>query len=88
MIFNSIDFALFLPIVFILYWFVAKNKLAWQNLLLLGASLFFYAWWDPRFLFLLSFSIFLGYFTGIRIESAKEVNWKKFWFWLSIVLNV
>lgn len=88
MIFNSIDFALFLPIIFILYWFVAKDKLAWQNILLLGASLFFYAWWDPRFLFLLSFSIFLGYITGIRIEAAKEVKWKKFWFWLSIVLNV
>jgi D-alanyl-lipoteichoic acid acyltransferase DltB (MBOAT superfamily) len=88
MIFNSIDFALFLPIIFVLYWFVAKDKLAWQNILLLGASLFFYAWWDPRFLFLLSFSIFLGYVTGIRIESAKEIKWKKFWFWLSIVLNV
>jgi alginate O-acetyltransferase complex protein AlgI len=88
MIFNSLDYALFLPIVLFLYWFVAKGKLAWQNILLLTASLFFYAWWDPRFLFLLSFSTFLGYFSGIRIDVAKSEFWKKFWFWLSILLNI
>jgi serine/threonine protein kinase len=50
--------------------------------------LFFYGSWDWRFLFLLSFSTFLGYFSGIRIENATNVSWRKFWFWLSIVLNV
>jgi alginate O-acetyltransferase complex protein AlgI len=88
MIFNSIEFALFLPIIFFLYWFVAKKHLRFQNQLILAASLFFYAWWDLRFLFLLSFSTFLGYFTGIRIEVSKSDFWKKCWFWLSITLNV
>jgi alginate O-acetyltransferase complex protein AlgI len=88
MIFNSIEFALFFPIVFFLYWFIAGKNIKWQNILLLGASLFFYGCWDWRFVFLLSFSTFLGYFTGIRIEIAKTQSWKKFWFWLSIVLNV
>lgn len=88
MIFNSLEYALFLPLIFGLYWFVAKKHFAWQNLLLLIASLYFYGCWDWRFLFLLSFSTFLGYFTGIRIELAASIHWRKFWFWLSIILNV
>jgi len=88
MIFNSLEFAIFFAVVFFLYWFVTKNNLRLQNLLLLVASLVFYAWWDPRFLFLLSFSIIVGYYSGIRIEDAKTVRWKRFWFWSSIVINV
>jgi alginate O-acetyltransferase complex protein AlgI len=88
MIFNSLEYALFLPLIFALYWFVVNKRVTWQNILLLFASLFFYGSWDWRFLFLLSFSSFLGYFTGIRIEKAGTPKWKKFWFWLSIVLNV
>ena len=53
MLFNSIEFAIFLPIVFILYWFFANKNLKLQNLLLLSASYFFYAWWDWRFLSLI-----------------------------------
>lgn len=88
MIFNSLDFALFLPIVFILYWFVTQKSLTAQNILLLVASYFFYAFWDPRFLLLLMFSTFLDYFTGLRMFDAKTIQWKKFWFWLSIIVNV
>ena len=54
MLFNSIDFAIFLPIVFILYWFVAKNNLKFQNLLIVLASYVFYGWWDWRFLALIA----------------------------------
>jgi alginate O-acetyltransferase complex protein AlgI len=88
MLFNSLNFALFLPIVFILYWFVAKNNLRWQNLLLLVSSYFFYACWDYRFMFLLIFSTFLDYFTGIKINEANGKNNKKFWLWLSIGINL
>jgi len=88
MLFNSIDFALFFPIVFFLYWFVAKNNLRAQNLLLLVASYVFYAWWDPRFLLLLMFSTLLGYFTAIWIHDAKTHRWKRFWFWVSIAANI
>ncbi len=88
MIFNSIDFALFLPIVFCLYWFVTKGSLSIQNILLLASSYFFYAYWDPRFLFLLIFSTFLDYFTGIKMHDAKDEKHKKFWFWLSIIMNI
>jgi D-alanyl-lipoteichoic acid acyltransferase DltB (MBOAT superfamily) len=88
MIFNSIDFAIFLPIIYILYWFVTKRSLTIQNILLLVASYFFYAYWDPRFLLLLVFSTFLDYFTGIRMHDSRNVFWKKAWFWISIIVNV
>lgn len=87
MLFNSLNFAIFLPVVFVLYWFVTNKSLKLQNLLLLLASYFFYACWDYRFLFLLIFSTFLDYFTGIRMFDAKP-GMKRFWFWLSVVVNL
>jgi D-alanyl-lipoteichoic acid acyltransferase DltB (MBOAT superfamily) len=88
MLFNSLNFALFLPIVFLLYWFVTKGNLRNQNILLLISSYFFYACWDWRFLFLLIFSTILDYFTGIKMSEAKNQYSKKFWFWLSISINL
>jgi D-alanyl-lipoteichoic acid acyltransferase DltB (MBOAT superfamily) len=88
MLFNSYSYLLFLPVVFILYWFVFKNNVKKQNLLLLLASYIFYASWDYRFLFLLMFSTFLDYITGIRIADAKSERSRKFWFWLSISVNL
>lgn len=88
MLFNSFSFALFFPIVFILYWFVFNGQLKKQNFLLLIASYFFYACWDFRFLFLLIFSTFLDYYTGIKIEESNNIKTKKFWFWLSIGVNL
>lgn len=88
MLFNSINFALFLPIVFLLYWFVFHKKLNAQNTLLLISSYFFYACWDWRFLFLLAFSTLLDYYTGIKVFESKKIKTKRFWFWLSIFINV
>lgn len=87
MLFNSISFAVFLPIVFALYWLLNKN-LKWQNILLMIASYYFYACWDWRFLFLLVFSTLLDYFTGIMIEKSYKESARKFWFWLSIGTNL
>jgi alginate O-acetyltransferase complex protein AlgI len=88
MLFNSINFAIFLPVVFILYWFVANKKLLAQNVLLLCASYFFYASWDWRFLFLLIFSTLLDFYSGIKIANTSEIKTKKIWFWLSITINL
>ena len=88
MLFNSIDFAIFLPIVFLLYWFATKGNYKIQNILLLVASYFFYGCWDWRFLFLLVFSTLLDYFTGIKMHEAGNERMKKFWFWLSVVVNL
>ena len=88
MIFNSLNFALFLSIVFVFYWFVTNKNLKIQNSLLLVSSYFFYACWDWRFLFLLIFSTLLDYYTGIKMSDAKNQATKKFWFWLSISVNL
>jgi alginate O-acetyltransferase complex protein AlgI len=88
MLFNSIPFLIFLPIVFVLYWFVFRKNLKAQNILLLVASYFFYASWDYRFLFLLMFSTMLDYVTGIKMGEAETAKSRKFWFWLSIVVNL
>lgn len=88
MFFNSLHFAIFLPVVFILYWTLSKKSLTYQNVLLLVASYFFYACWDWRFLFLLMFSTALDYFTGIKMHEARNDALKKFWFWLSVIVNL
>lgn len=74
-LFNSIEFIVFLPIVFILYWSANKN-LKWQNLLVVIASYVFYGWWDIRFLFLIILTSSFCFISGILIERA-EGNRKK-----------
>jgi D-alanyl-lipoteichoic acid acyltransferase DltB (MBOAT superfamily) len=76
MLFNSIEFALFLPIVFLLYWFVFK-RLKWQNLFLVIASYIFYGWWDKSFLLLIAFTTLCSYLSGIGIERVRSVNKSK-----------
>jgi alginate O-acetyltransferase complex protein AlgI len=88
MLFNSLDFAIFLPSIFILYWFCTKGQLRLQNFLLLISSYFFYAFWDWRFLFLLIFSTLLDYSTGIKIHDSATNRNKKFWLWISIGINL
>ncbi|MDP9080729.1 MAG: MBOAT family protein [Bacteroidota bacterium] len=88
MLFNSLSFALFLPVVFVMYWFVAGRRLQYQNILLLCASYFFYACWDWRFLFLLVFSTVLDYVTGIKMSESNSAKTKKTWFWLSVIVNL
>ena len=67
MLFNSFEFLVFLPIVFVLYWFVFQKR-EWQNLLIVTASYVFYGWWDWRFLFLIAFTSLCSFFSGILIE--------------------
>lgn len=88
MLFNSVEFAVFLPIIFLLYWFGTKGNLRLQNILLLLSSYYFYACWDSRFLYLLVFSTVLDYFTGLKMFDAKTQAMKKFWFWFSISINL
>lgn len=88
MLFNTISFAIFLPIVLVLYWFVTPRNLKLQNLLLLLASYFFYSCWDYRFLFLLIFSTALGFYVGIKINETSEITKKKFWLWIGVIVNV
>jgi alginate O-acetyltransferase complex protein AlgI len=88
MLFNSIDFAIFLPIVFILYWFVANKNLKLQNILIVVASYLFYGWWDWRFLSLIVFSTLVDYSIGILLSKEKKLLKRKLFLWTSIFVNL
>lgn len=88
MLFNSIDFAVFLPIVFLLYWFVFNKDLKLQNVLLLVASYIFYGWWDWRFLSLIVFSTLVDYYVGRQLAQETKVSRRKILLWTSIIVNL
>jgi D-alanyl-lipoteichoic acid acyltransferase DltB (MBOAT superfamily) len=88
MLFNSFEYLIFLPIVFLLYWTVKPEKYRMQNIILIIASYIFYGFWDYRFLFLLVFSTSLDYFTGLKIYEAKLPRYRKIWLLISIVINL
>jgi alginate O-acetyltransferase complex protein AlgI len=88
MLFNSIAFAIFLPIVFLLYWFVTNKNLKTQNALLLIASYFFYGWWDWRFLFLLAFLSSANYLIGIGIGNNETNRKGKVWLITGLITNL
>lgn len=88
MLFNSIDFAIFLPIVFILYWFVTNHNLKLQNLLIVVASYVFYGWWDWRFLSLVLFSTLVDYCVGIGLKNQENKSKRRAWLWTSILVNL
>jgi alginate O-acetyltransferase complex protein AlgI len=88
MIFNSIDFALFLPIVFILYWFISKKNVKIQNISIVVSSYFFYGWWDWRFLSLILFSTLIDYFVGVILSNENNLSKRKFLLWISIIVNL
>lgn len=88
MLFNSLAFVLFLPVVFISYWFLASKKLRWQNYLLIIASYFFYGWWDWRFLGLIFFSSFSDYLISIYIDKSDSEKKRKKLMLLSVFINL
>jgi len=88
MLFNSIEFAVFLPIVFLIYWLYFKDDFKKQNLFLLLASYFFYGWWDWRLLFLLIFLSLFNYFIGIKIDASITPSHRKSWLITGLVVNL
>lgn len=89
MLFNSLEFAIFLPVIFILYWFVAHRNLKVQNALLIAASYFFYGMWDWRFLSLIAFSSLVDYCVGILMKKYDNVQRKrKLLLFASIAINI
>ena len=88
MLFNSIDFAIFLPIVFALYWFITSKSLKLQNLLIVAASYFFYGWWDWRFLSLILFSTVVDYSIGILLTREYNQTKRTILLWISILTNL
>lgn len=87
MLFNSFDFAIFFPIVFILYWITAHKKTP-RNILLLVSSYVFYGWWDWRFLFLIFISSLVDFIVGQKIFKAENNRKKKILLVVSLVVNL
>mgnify|MGYP002820252697 FL=1 len=88
MFFNSLDFAIFLPIVFIVYWFITNRNLKLQNFIIVLASYVFYGWWDWRFLSLIIFSTIIDYSIGIRLSKEEKQLKRKILLWTSIGVNL
>ena len=95
MLFNSIHFTIFLPIAFLLYWFVfdrfisrSKHQLRLQNAFVVVASYIFYGWWDWRFLLLIAFTSICSWGSGLLIGHAPSINRAKAWMWSNIALNL
>lgn len=87
MLFNSIDFAIFLPLVFALYWLVSRRVKA-QNVLIVVASYIFYGWWDWRFLSLIFFSTIVDYTIGSYLDKTEQASRRKMLLWISILTNL
>lgn len=88
MLFNSIEFSIFLPIVFALYWLLGQQRIQLQNALLLGASYLFYGWWDWRFLSLIAFSSVLDFYIGQGLMKTAEDHKRKTLLFLSLCVNL
>jgi len=88
MLFNSVPFAIFLPVVFLLYWFVFQRSLRLQNLFVLAASYFFYAWWDWRFLSLIVLSSATDYGVGLALAASEDARRRRLLLGLSLTVNL
>lgn len=88
MLFNSIEFAIYLPIVFLLYWFVTNKNLKLQNALIVAASYLFYGWWDWRFLFLIVFSSAVDFLVGKGLKNEENPTKRKLLLLTSILVNL
>jgi D-alanyl-lipoteichoic acid acyltransferase DltB (MBOAT superfamily) len=88
MLFNSIDFAVFLPLVFVFYWFLFQKNLGAQNTFLAIVSYVFYGWWDWRFLSLIIFSTLIDYTIGLQLDKTKSILQRKLLLWTSVIINL
>lgn len=76
MLFNSFEFLIFLPLVFLAYWGLCRERTS-RNLLIVGASYLFYGWWNPVFLLLIFFTTICSFFSGLLIENEMKKKRKK-----------
>ncbi|SDR76748.1 MBOAT family O-acyltransferase [Winogradskyella sediminis] len=88
MLFNSLEFFIFLPIVFGLYWVIGGKRIKSQNVLIALASYVFYGWWDWRFLSLILFSTLVDYSIGLALGKKKKLKTRKILLWISICVNL
>lgn len=88
MLFNSGPFAVFLPLVFAIYWFIGSRRPRLQNVLLLAASYGFYSWWDWRYLSLIIFTSFVHFMVGRRIHASDDSFRRRAWLAVSLITGL
>ena len=88
MVFNSVEFLIFLAVVFCLFWLIAVKSLKLQNFFIVAASYFFYGWWDWRFLSLIFFSTVVDYCVGRSLATEENAGKRKVLLLVSIVVNL
>lgn len=88
MLFNTLEFFIYLPIVFVSYWFIFNKNLKWQNGLIVFASYLFYGWWDWRFLSLIIFSSLIDYYIGLSLTSTSKEKKRRLLLYSSIGVNL
>lgn len=88
MLFNSFDFALFLPITFFLYWFIFSGTIRRQNVFIVCASYLFYGWWNWKLCFLMIISTLVTYLSGKYIYEIDDIIKKKRILLLTVFVNL
>lgn len=88
MLFNSLEFGIFLPIIFLLYWFVFNKRISHQNFFLFVVSYIFYGWWDWRFLSLIFFSSIVDYFLALEISGTIDPRKRRGFLAISLIVNL
>ena len=88
MIFNSIDFGIFFPLVFFLYWMFFTKNILHRNIFLISVSYFFYGWWDWRFLSLIIISSIIDFIVGKKIHTQENATKRKRWLFISLAVNI
>lgn len=88
MLFNSLDFAVFLPLVFLLYWSVFRKQVRARNLFLIAVGCVFYGWWDPRFLVVWLFTAGVDYLVALGMDRELRQSRRRFLMGISLVANL
>lgn len=88
MLFNSLDFIIFISIVFVLYWLLLKDNVKAQNSFILTVSYIFYGWWDWHFLLLILVSTITDFILGKQLQSEYKLFKRKIYLWTSIIINL
>ena len=88
MLFNSIDFGIFFPLVFFIYWTFFRKNVQFRNIFLIGVSYLFYGWWDWRFLSLIIISSLVDFIIGKKIFEENEIKKRKRLLLISVIVNI
>lgn len=88
MLFNSLEFLIFLPVVFLLYWYIFSKNIKSRNLFILVVSYVFYGWWDWKFLGLIFISSLADFYIGQKLFQSDNITKKRYYLLASLIINL